>query len=442
MPVRQAIDEADAVFVGRVLSVDRRDDNAAVTFAVERLVKGSGGDRTVLLASYPDDECGGGRYVTGTYTETSTVVFVHRRSAEYWAPDICGSLYDPELVPTIFGGPPPATGQGPGRFVIAGEFEWGRLVVLDDDVRPLAYGREPGATHAISTCPDRRSVIEAVDTDGVIAIAWRDIVSLEITAEFVLDDATHISRLVCLGTPDDGAVFTTAQQRQLRFVRTAGVSLFETPSSDPSFAVDLATRRVYLATDGISAVDLADAAVSRVVETEGSTTSRVALDPDGRLLGVWRNGTTDGPPTAVYDTTTGAVATSTDADPGIRWVAQIPLVAEDALSWELELRRSHGELVWNEPSRLMVRDALSGELLRAVENPFRGVFTPVGPVELSPAALDPARNAPPVALPLPGDELPTRAGRDRPLFAIAMAVLAVAIVLAVGGALLARRILR
>ncbi|MCB0995857.1 MAG: hypothetical protein KDB21_12240 [Acidimicrobiales bacterium] len=398
--LRQRIERSDAAFVGTPTAITPHDDDSVeVTFRVEQLVKGASSGTTVLLADRPtDNDCGGGRLAEGRLTGRRLLVVVDERKGQHWAADGCGPPYDADLLADVFGLPPPPSTdpQALARVVVGGDYGWGRLAVLDENGRAVAYGLEPGEAYLLSVCPDGESVLEAVYDDGDLRLAWRDLTTMQIVHETSIGGPL-LRRMTCLGPPDIGAVVASQIAGEIKIVSTHGTSVHRTRVADPAFAVDLANEVVYLGDAGVWRIDLDSGDRTLLIESRGrdSLAVGVELDTSGTLLGVWY---TTGP--VVYDLATGR--TQGRVPPETEWTRRLPASDDDLVDWHLGQRDDHlGQAV---PTRLDATNGTTGATVISVESPVTGTAALVEPIEVD---LEARRAPEPVALPLPGDELPT-----------------------------------
>ena len=160
---RSALEGADAAFIGRLIAtrpVSPRKgpfrssfEPTVFTFRVEEVVKGTLARRVDVRSAATSASCGVGAEVG------DRVALLLDRHGGRWRSDVCSQMTPRVLRAAAT--PLAAAVEGNAFLLAGGRFGDGvRTIALDRRGRAVAYGRGPGATWDISSCPGGRVAVE------------------------------------------------------------------------------------------------------------------------------------------------------------------------------------------------------------------------------------------------------------------------------------------
>jgi hypothetical protein len=186
---RDAIAEADAAFVGRLLdrsggnSMFGGDGEATFFFAVDDDVKGNLGTEVEVVSPASGGSCG------LEVREGSRVgLFLTLSSSDTWTSSLCSQI-DPDVLLRAAAPLPAPDGAGPIRLLVGGNFGEARVMSLDRAGRTLAYGYGTGDVFDIDVCPGGHRSVESVAVGREGAIVVRDVASLAVVRKVPLVEA-------------------------------------------------------------------------------------------------------------------------------------------------------------------------------------------------------------------------------------------------------------
>jgi hypothetical protein len=187
--LRDAVRNADAAFVGVLLSKRAKEPRARVrtsadafvyTFRVEERLKGPLGATVAVEAPESGASCG-----LEVKVGARTGLFVHRRAGA-WTSTLCQQAQPAQLRAAARALPRP-NGRVPAALVVAGAFGEARTIALDARGRTLAYGFGRDDALRLAVCPGGRAVAELVaspaNAEAQVRIAVRTLPRLRLVRE-------------------------------------------------------------------------------------------------------------------------------------------------------------------------------------------------------------------------------------------------------------------
>lgn len=301
---REALEHAEAAFAGTMLSVRDAEPSdpdgpfqpgreVIYTFEVERDYKVELGEQVEVHSSGDGGTCG----ISASPGEP-TAMFLYRHDSGPWRSNSCSQLSPAELQEAAE--PLPVTGQGPVRFLAGGAFGPERVVALDAQGRPLAYGYGAGETTHLSACPGGAFAAEVV-ADGrepnvLVVRRLSDFSPLwEMPIPFDLDYETRAPHVQGIRCRDDQAerivVGGATKQAGQKHSRLVSVSenvvrpLHQGTAAGYHLERDVAFISTGRRAKKLKVIDL-DTQRARHLAALRPRISSVALSPDGRRAAV------------------------------------------------------------------------------------------------------------------------------------------------------------
>jgi len=179
---RDALAEADAAFIGTLLSRTPDPDNqylSTYTFSVEEEIKGQLDDTVPVRSATDGASCGIEVPVGG-----QTGLFL-TASEEGWSSSLCQQIAPDDLRAAAQPLPAP-DGEGPIRMLVSGSLGEVGIIALDDQGRTLAYGMRQPDSGTIEMCPGSQRFIEIFGDFRRRNIAVRETSTLEVLREIEL----------------------------------------------------------------------------------------------------------------------------------------------------------------------------------------------------------------------------------------------------------------
>jgi hypothetical protein len=175
------LQQSDGAFVGHL--VDRRDTGngrVALTFSVERTLKGRIGETVEVRTSGSGASCG----IEASVGQRVGLFLVREGGA--WIGSLCRQVAPEDLLAAVAPLPAP-NGRGPVAMYAGGSFGRARVLALDAQGRTLAYGFGPGSTQLLSPCPGGERLAEVILVYAGNQLVIRDAKTLRIVRRRPLD---------------------------------------------------------------------------------------------------------------------------------------------------------------------------------------------------------------------------------------------------------------
>ena len=305
VPAKDQLAAADGAFVGTV--IERRDPRAGapgpqssadpvdVVFRVERAYKGDLGDEVVVQTNRFGASCG----IEAEVGER--IGLVMDREDGRWTGGLCGQV-DPEELARAARPGPPVTGEGPVRFLLAGNFGSAGLLALDADGAVLGSAKG-SAPERVAPCPDGRRALTVSALGAGLAVqdlaTMQSVRGVPLRGRALAVDCRTADARIGVALIDG---FHEGGTRLVRFSRDGARTLRRIPAREAAFAGRWAwvakrgSRPGLLRVDAITgrARRMADGRFEAVAAAPGGRRA-AALDARGRLVVVDADGVRRGP---------------------------------------------------------------------------------------------------------------------------------------------------